>query len=372
MRILSKSARADNPEQAIRSLQAAYAGFPVRTLFFFASSRYTHPGLAELVRDAFPGALTIGCSSYGELAANGINYGGVSALAFAPDALEIAATAVVKGISAGPEGVVPARAELERRIGSKLIDLDYRKYFGIALFDGSSQHIEAVMDRLGDSTNLTFIGGFASDDFSMTGIRQYLNGETFTDAAVLTVLKPAGPFALLKTQSADRMPANFVVTRANQKDRVILELDNRPAADVYAENLGVARGDIRDETFLMHPFGLMAAEEPFIRAIHRILPDGGIQLFCSVRSDQRLFLMRTGDIVAKTSAILAEKRRILGGGVRAILDFDCAHRFMTLQLEKRIPEYAALFQGIETAGFASFGECYIANVNQTSVMALFG
>jgi hypothetical protein len=81
--------------------------------------------------------------------------------------------------------------------------------------------------------------------------------------------------------------------------------------------------------------------------------------------------MRNGDIVAKTAARLAEQRQRLGGKIAAILDFDCAHRFMALEADQRLDDYGPLFRDSETAGFATFGEAYIANVNQTSVMALF-
>ncbi|MDR1535351.1 MAG: FIST C-terminal domain-containing protein [Planctomycetota bacterium] len=372
MKFLSQSVAAGDAARAVSRLREAYAGFPVKTLFFFASSHYNDPGLAGLVRDAFPGAATLGCSSYGEITGGGIKKQSIAALAFGPGALDAIACAAVENISAGTDGVAPALAELERQLGGKLIDLDYERHFGLNLFNGSFPPIEGVLERLGDSTNLTFIGGYASDDFSMGGIRQYLNGKTYADAAVLAILKPAGPFSLLKTQSSAPMGKSVTVTRADPERRVILELDRRPALEVYAEHLGLPAAEVDDRQFLVHPFGIMADNEPFLRSIQRILPDRSLQLFCSVQAGQRLFLMRTLDIAARTAETMAEKRRQLGGEIKALLDFDCVHRSLILEKENRLSEYSGLFAGIEAAGFVSFGECYIAHINQTAVMALFG
>ncbi len=371
MYFLSKTVQAADAETAVELLREGYAGFPVHTLVYFASSSYDGRTVAGAIRDAFPEALTIGCSSHAELSAGKIHYGSIAAMAFGPGALEIAAAAAAVNLSHDPEAVDKAVLELEGKLGSKLIDLDYRRHFGITLFDGSSPNIEKAMERIGALTDITFVGGYASDDFSMGKIRQYLNGRAHADTAVLAVLKPRGPFALLKTQSATPLGIRFVATRVDEATRTILELDGRPAAAAYAEGLGIPPSSVTGDLFLLYPLGLMAAGEPFIRAGRLIRPDGGLQLFCSVKEGQRLELMRTGDIVASTARALEEKRRQLGR-IAAILDFDCAHRVMTLEAAHQTEAYGALFSGIETAGFATFGEAYIANVNQTSVMALFG
>ncbi len=371
MGFLGKSVKAGNVETAVKKLKDEYAGFPVKTLIYFASSSYDDRTLAAAIKDAFPHALTLGCSSYAELGPGKILFGSLTAMAFGPGSLETVAAAVAVDISHDPRTVDKAVLSLEQQIGSRLIDLDYTRHFGITLFDGSSPNIEKVMERIGNLTDITFVGGHASDDFSMAKIRQHLDGLVHADAAVLAVLKPRRGFALLKTQSAEPLNLSFIATRVDESTRTILELDGRPASEVYAHGIGIPPEKVTNDMFLDYPLGLFAAGEPFIRAGRQILPNGGLQLFCSVKEGQRLELMRTGDIVLSTADALEKKRRQLGR-IAAILDFDCAHRVVTLQSEKRFDAYGKLFADAETAGFATFGEAYIANVNQTSVMALFG
>lgn len=355
---------------AVRELRNKFSDFPVQTLFFFASHVFDD-SIADLVQKAFPGVLTVGCSSYAEMGEGGIHTGSLTAIAFSPDTFEVAEAAVAEHITSSVDAVDQAFKRLEERIGRRMIDLDFHSHFGMTLFDGSSPNIEKVMERAGNLSDIIFVGGYASDDFSMRGIRQYLNGQVYRDSAVMSVFKPRGRFSLLKTQSAMPLGATVTVTKADPADRVILELDGEPAVEVYARSIGLEVEDLADDLFLIYPLGLMAQGEPFIRAGRRILDNGGLQLFCSVMEGQRLSLMRTEDIVLSTKKALAEKRHELGG-IRALVDFDCAHRALTLQSDRLEESYAGLFTGMESAGFFTFGEAYIANVNQTSVMVLFG
>jgi hypothetical protein len=45
----------------------------------------------------------------------------------------------------------------------------------------------------------------------------------------------------------------------------------------------------------------------------------------------------------------------------------------TLQLraENRCEQYCAIFDGIPTAGFSTFGEAYMGHINQTSTILVF-
>ena len=371
MKYLSRIAKADDAETAVKQLREKFAGFPVKTLVFFASSKYDGPRVASLIRDAFPGALTLGCSSYAELGEGATHSGVISAMAFSPDSLACVEAVVAENISGDPMAVDKAFALLETKLGAKMMDLDFHRHFGVILFDGTSPNIEKVMERIGNLSDIIFVGGYASDDFSMTRIQQYLDGKAYRDAAVLAVFKPTGTFALLKTQSAESLGKSFIATRVDEASRTILELDGVPAAEAYARGIGIPKDKLTDEHFLLYPLGLMASGEPFIRAGRRILDNGGLQLFCSVKEGQRLVLMKTGDIVASTARALEAKREQLGK-IGGILDFDCAHRAMTLETDPvAVDNYGKLFKDTEAAGFATFGEAYIANVNQTSVMVLF-
>lgn len=371
MKFLSRAVlHQGDTKSAVRELQKQFDGFPTRLLVFFASSVFDDGVIAGLVRDAFPGAITLGCSSYAELGGGDIRQNSLAAMAFSDDAFDTIAVAAAENLSRDPRAADKALAAIEGRLGRKMLDLEFRTHFGLSLFDGLSTGVEAAMDRVGALTDIIFMGGSASDDFSMRHIRQYLNGTAYRDAALLAVLKPRGPFTLLKTQSVVPLGVELVATRVDKARKRVLEFNGVSAREAVARGIGVAPEELGDGHFHKYSFGIMAEGEPFVRTGIGILEDDGLALFNTIHEGQRLVLMKMGGIIEDTRIALEAKRRELGG-VSAILDFDCAHRDMAMRERGVVPDYARLFAGVETAGFATFGELYIANINQTSVMALF-
>lgn len=370
MNFLAKYTTEKDVRSAIEDLKNQYSGFPVKLLIYFASTSYDSAYISAIMPEAFPGALVFGCSSYAEIVNAGIHHNSIAAMAFSEDAFEAAAVTVAKNISSDPWSLEKAFARLEKQLDARVMDLNYKEYFGLTLFDGGSAGIENFLERIGNISDITFIGGYASDNFTFTDVKVYYEGQTHSDAAVLAILKPRRGFSLLKTQSAVPTEHSFLVTSADEANKIIHTLDNRPAVEVYAEAMGMKVEDLTPEVFLYHPFGLMVEDQPFIRTIRQKLDNGCVQLFCAVKDGLRLRLMKPSDIVERTAKDLAVARQGLAG-IRAILDFDCAHRALMLAESKNYPKYAQLFDGIETAGFSTYGETYIGFINQTSVMALF-
>lgn len=370
MDFLSKYAKSGNAEEAVSDLAAQFADFPMRLLIYFASSAYDGKRVSALIQEAFPGVVTLGCTSCSEITAEGLYDHSIAAMAFGPDALESVAITVAENLSTDADVLKKAFADLENQLGEKLLDLDYRRFFGITLFDGRAYGIETFLERIGNMSDIIFVGGYASDDFNFTNVRVFLNGASHEDAAILAVVKPRGEFRLLKTQSAIPTQHSFLVTGADESRKIIYTLDDRPAVEAYAEAMGMDASELTPEVYLYNPFGLMAAGQPFIRTVKDAKADGSMRLFCAVKEGMRLRLMKPSDIVGATSRDLKAVTRDFGP-VKAILDFDCAHRALMLGEAGSYEEYAKLFHGAEAAGFSTFGEAYIGFVNQTSVMVLF-
>ena len=129
-------------------------------VLFFASSRYDPAAISRAMYDAFGGAQIIGCSTAGEIVSGRVLKGSIVAMAFDDRTIRDAAFSLVID-AASPDSLADAVRSLEEDIGTPLGELDFRKYVGLILIDGLSGAQERVMDRLGDLTNVTFIGGSA-------------------------------------------------------------------------------------------------------------------------------------------------------------------------------------------------------------------
>jgi hypothetical protein len=196
----------------------------------------------------------------------------------------------------------------------------------------------------------------------------YANGVSYSNAAVLALIKSKAAFDILKTQSFTAEDKTFIATKVDEEKREIIELNDNNAIDVYAEAVGATKESVSSK-FMSHPLGVMAGDEPFVRSPQQ-LSDKGIKFFCNVAKGTELTLLKSRDIVNDTHSALGKKISEFGKP-SGIINFNCILRTLELQDKNQTEAYGQLFRNIPTIGFSTYGEEYIGHMNQTSVMILF-
>lgn len=336
---------------------------------FFASSSYEPETLGRALSDAFEGIPSIGCTTAGELGAGKMLKGSISLVAFGADDLKSVHVATIGDIRSDASATA-ALAELSGAVGAGIASLDPGRYVGLVLEDGMSGAEEAVMAVLSSATNVPFIGGSAGDDAKFQTTWVFANARPKTGAAVLALLEPARPFAILKTQSFDVLDATLQVTDVDEATRTVRSFNGKPAAEEYARVLGTTAPHL-PEFFMANPLGLvLASGEPFVRSPQQVRGTD-VVFYCQVKEGMNLHVLRSRDIVEDTRRDLDAKIAELGS-CRAILNFHCILRTLELEAKKQCDAYGALFSRIPMAGFSTYGESYIGHINQTSTMLLFG
>jgi hypothetical protein len=355
--------------EAVAELKSQLKDFNPGLILFFASSSYPAQEISKAMKGGFSQADVIGCSTSGEIASGKMFDNGISGLAFSKNAIADLKIEVCCNICSDKNPVSCAFDSFEKHFGKSMADLDPSKYIGIVLIDGISGQEEVINDKIGNLTNINFIGGSAGDDLKFRNTYVYHNGEVYTEAALLAVLKPTGKFSILKTQSFKSTGKVLKVTRTNEKNREIIELNGKPAVKAYAEALNVPEEKLSDHLF-KNPLGLMFSEtEPFVRS-PRVIEKDSVLFYCSVKEGMELNLLNSTDIIKDTAKALEEKKKELGG-ISAIVNFNCILRTLDLKQQNRTQEYADLFKSVPTAGFSTYGESYIGHINQTATMLVF-
>lgn len=366
-----------NAKKAVRKIAADLADFTPSMILFFAATDYNPHTLASEMHDAFPKIKTLGCTTAGEGVDGKIINSSVVVMAFSADVFDYCETAVVLG-----DGQVPADKDvftstehalrhLGRKQKGELIQLDYRKYVGFMLGDRISSFTESVLEKVGERTDVIFVGGFAGDDYKFIDAQMvFYQGRAYRSAAILALWKPRAGFALLKTQAVDLTDKKMVITRADEKNRIIWEFDHESAASAYARQIHtpVESMDILD--FDGNPLAITADGEPFVRIIVKQVDNRGLQMFAQVREGTVQTLTRTGDVYAVTKKDLEAKWREMGG-YAAVLHINCASRHTALKNRDQVDAFAALFQGVPGIAFSSYGEIFVGVVAMTSTMILF-
>jgi len=335
---------------------------------YFASPKHDPQELAATVARAFPSAVTFGCTSAGELVSGSMTKGAVVAMGFGADTVSHTEVAVVEGIKGSTDGIGRAFEGWERRLGRKMLDLDPERWIGLVLIDGLSGAEERVMDRIGDLTNVIFIGGSAGDDVAFKQTFVAANGRAVSDAAVLAILECPDGFDIIKTQSFHATRQFLVPTKVDKAAREIIEFNGKPATTAYAEALSVKPADLAGQ-FMAHPLGLMVGGEPFVRSPQQVVGDS-VRFYCGVDEGMKLAVLDSTEIVEDTAAALKTALE-RNPDAKGLLNFNCILRTLELEAKGQTDAYGRVFSGIPTAGFSTYGEEYIGHINQTATMLLF-
>jgi hypothetical protein len=351
---------------AVADLKAA-ADSQARVVIFFASSKYDPAEISRQMQAAFPQACVAGCSTAGEIAGGKMMTESVAAMFLDEEIVGQATSAVVENLRA-EVSVRDAFSKMERDLRAPVSSLDIEKYAGIVLADGMSGTEEVLMERIGDRSDILFVGGSAGDDLKFKSTHVMVGGKAYTDAAILLLLELKKGFDIIKTQSFRTTGKKLVATKVDEHLRFVAEFDHKPAIEAYAQTLGVPP-EAAPALFMKHPLGLMVNGDPFVRSPQRVQGQG-IIFYCHIKQGMVLEILKATDIVAHTRQAV-EARKATGGPIAGIIDFQCILRTLQLRGEKRCDDYGAIFAEIPTAGFSTYGEAYLGHINQTSTMLVF-
>ncbi len=366
MKSLTSHSTSPHTPAAIAEIARDLGGAPARAILYFASPRHAPAEVARTMAAAFPGVPAFGCTTAGEIVTGRMLDHAIVAMALGDELVRRLAVTVVPTVATDTAAAVAsALARLGRDLGRDVAGLEHDRYFGLVLTDGLSGAEEALMDAIGNSTNIPFVGGSAGDDLAFRRTHVFAGGAAHPGAALLVIVESAMPFTVVKTQSFRVLPRTLTATRVDPATRRVLEFDGRPAAAAYADALGVRLDQLADH-FMTHPLGLVVDGEPFVRSPQRVDGDA-VHFYCQILPGTELHVLDAADIVGDTRAALAA----LGTPV-ALLNFHCILRTLELKAKHQCAAYGEVFRDIPTIGFSTYGESYIGHINQTSTLLAFG
>lgn len=354
-------------EEAIIEIKNGFTGIHPKMMVFFASSIFDQQDISREMKEAFSNAQVFGCSTAGEIVSGKVLKNSLVAMAFDEETISDVKVEVAQNIKEGMDirGIFNNFRQYYSVPANKMSP---NEYVGIILIDGLSLAEEKIMDTVGDLTNVVFVGGSAGDDLKFSATHVYANGQAYTNAAVLTLIKPAVSFDFIKTQSFRALDKRFIATKVNEYSREILEFDNQPAAKTYAEALNTTPDDLSNR-FMHNPLGLLIGEDIYVRSPQQTKGDN-VAFYCAIKQGMELALLESTNIVNDTRASVEEKRKG-NGNISGIINFHCILRTLDLEQQGLTEEYGKIFSDIPTIGFSTYGEEYLGHINQTSTMLVF-
>ena len=260
-----------------------------------------------------------------------------------------------------------------QRLENVKSQVDASNSFAFLLIDGLSVREEPVTRALQNALGrLPLVGGSAGDGLSFGSTQVYSDGSFHTDSAVLALVTTDLPFKIFKTQHFVPTDQRFVVTAADSAHRIVNEIDGWPAAERYAQVLGVDVAALDASRFAEQPIVVVIDGTNYVRAIQKVNPDGSLTFFCAIEEGLVLRGARGVDLVGNLEEAFAELHAAIGQP-QLVIGCDCILRKLEMTQRGLIDRVAKVFSDNNVVGFSTYGEQHLGvHVNQTLTGVAFG
>lgn len=354
------SADPDARRAGLEAGRAALDGPDPAVLIAFASDDLDLEAFAAALVEVAGDVPVVGCSTAGEIGPGGVSDGDAVVVGLGGSGFRVR-TSLARDASsdlrrAGADVAAEAHpGEHEHRAIILLTD-------GLA---GDQQEVVRGAYSVAGAL-IPLVGGCAGDEMRMQRTRQIYGSEVLTDAVIAVGLASDGPIGVAAQHGWTRVGEPMLVTAAEAN--CVLELDGRPALDVYVERLGVPASLADDPSAfasfaLTHPLGLDRRGGEEVRFIAGgDVADRSLRCIAEVPVGGLVHLME-GDacsVLGATDSACADAVQALHGQEPlGLLLFDCVARRAVLTgdgTDREIEAIRSHANGAPLAGFYTYGE----------------
>ncbi len=353
--------RTASPDKAMFDrLDAALGGRRPVFVSVFASPALDLGAIQRACRERYPDACVVGSTTSGEFTEAGDGQKTAAIFALAGDYVAHG------GLGAGL-GASPARA-VESALGDRPRRVDgYPHQAAIMLLDPLAGHgEEAALLLAGSLGDVPLVGGAAGDDLAMTKTLVGLGDRVASDAVAVVTLHAKEPFGVGVCHG--HAPCSTPLTATRVDGSVVLEVDGRPAWDVWREQTGdrARRAGLDPDGnpgayLLRFEAGLRVGGGYKVRAPLAPRTGGGILFATPILEGTVFTIMEStpADQVESAVAAATAARAGLGGReVAGALVFDCICRKLILgdRYAEALADVSSELGGVPLAGFETYGE----------------
>jgi len=370
--LLTGNQSGENVRSVVTQLVADIRQPEMKLVVFFSSKKYDIKEVAQLFKEHLPEVDVVGCTTAGEISNRGFTEDSISALSIAADDFEVAPY-LMKEID---QKVLFAKDDILQTAGKIGLSPDSSNGFILTLIDSSQAAEEKILTLLRNNfPKLDIVGGSAADeDFKETLVS--VNGEAMVNAAALVFIKTSHKTFFYKENIYAPTDIELEVTKADIQQRLILELNGKPAVEEYARILGYDTDYFREnhrDIFFRNPLGRIFGEDIWITSPTVIVDDKAIAFAALVLQGTKVKLLKPVDAVAEAVKTVQTIKEKLPDCKGAIL-FNCLLRYWQFKMDNQTEiiarEYAKLGA---ICGFNTLGEqLQRSHMNQTLTLVAFG
>jgi hypothetical protein len=199
------------------------------------------------------------------------------------------------------------------------------------------------------------------------------NGKIYDDACAYMVIKnKSGKAYVIRENIYDKGDGpEHTATKVNLAKKELIELDNRPAADVYMEETGVSRNELVDNV-MKAPFGRVIDQDIYISSMNGVTSSGSITNYKRINQNDSLCILKLLDY-CEINRDTRDEIKGLVSKPSLIFSINCIYRYLLFQNEGYLNEFLRDMSSVAPfVGYIGGGEQYNRqHVNQTMVCAVF-
>ena len=357
-------------EDAALAVAEAAAAFGTPTpgfLVLYASSDKDPQALADALAAHFPGVPHAGCSTAGEIGPSGYTENTIVFIAF-PQASFCVTSGVIGEHSNQTVAEISKSVEtLKREHDARASVLPKSSQtFALSIIDGLSLREETLVSAIHRGLEgIDVVGGSAGDNLAFANTWIIHNGQLYTKAAVLVLVRTHFRFKVFHHDNFEPTALKLVVTDCDAETRTVRELNGEIAAREYASCMNIDEAHLVHLSFASHPLVVKVGGEYFCRSIRNTNEDGSLTFFCAVENGVVLTVAEPQDLVASATQALQALDDDLNG-IDMVLGFDCVFRRLEAENRQQRHRMSDLLKSYNVIGFSTYGEQFAAmHLNQT-------
>jgi hypothetical protein len=372
---------ARDPGVAADELIAKLGGVTPKLLMVYASSDRDQQALNTALRERLPKATRIlGATTGGEIDREGMHQGSVVVAGLTGD-FDVGiglGRGLAKDAALAGEKAIQAAAQ---QIGARADELGSKKYVAIVIDDAFRyKKEELLLGVMSMNQALVAVGGGAASSEVVEGggtAYVHVDGEVATDAVAVALFRTDAPWAALRSHWYIPTGQTVRITKIDETAKRAIEIDGKPAAERYAELLGVTVDDLefgKPNGFAARPTALRVGREYFIRAPWKPLPDGSILFANMLEQGVELEIVKRTDAAESMRRFLEVEVPARVPSPRAMLLFHCSGRAYYAATTGQLPALSETFKAAPPcAGMNVQFEIYCGfHINTTLTSLVFG
>lgn len=349
-----------DPTLAVSEFANKIGSKDIDLVIFFCSPDYDLDILGKALKNTFD-CPCIGCTASGQIGTNGFQHSGIVGLGLTGGFQTH--SFLIQPLTDYSEAIAHIAEAL--RVDSEVHPDLHR--FGLLLIDGLSMAEERLVANLYQQIgDVPIIGGSAGDDlrFEQTMIYDG-NGRFIPNAAIFSVISTKSQITTFKVQHFIPGETELVITEADPEKRLIIEINGEPAAQAYADALGLTVQDLTPVVFSRNPLVLTFGDEPYVRSIQKVNDDFSLTCYCAIEEGLIVAIGVAEDPVDTLHQAFEHVKETIDNPC-VIIGCDCILRRLQFEQEGIDQEIGKVMVQNRVIGFSTYGEQFNGlHVNQT-------